>query len=409
MTLKINTDRLLARLATVSRIGQYKTGIHRPTYSPADMEARRWLVEEFRAFGHEAFIDGVGNVVGLGPAAAPRRLLAGSHIESQNRAGRLDGVLGVLYGLELAQTVAEAYGAGGPTVDVMAFADEEGHFHDYLGVRSALDDMTDGERAAVVNIDTGEPLHTALENAGLSGLPRHRIDPSRYLGYLEAHIEQGDYLDTGGLRLGYVLGIVGVWQYNIVFTGEQNHAGTTRMATRKDAAMALMKFGAELDRVMGEAAGPRSVWTPGRIVTLPGAPNVIPERAEMLFQFRDLETERLEAMERALMSLAERHDARGPCAIAVENMSKAPPVPMAPAFIDALERAGETIAPGAGMRMPSAAGHDAQYMARVMPAGMLFVPSIGGVSHHWSEDTKDADIALGFEVFAAAAADILSH
>ncbi|MBN9073426.1 MAG: hydantoinase/carbamoylase family amidase [Rhizobiales bacterium] len=407
MALKINEERLLSRLGAVSRIGKYKTGIHRPTYSPADMEARRWLVEQLGSFGHEAFIDGIGNVVGLGPSA-PRRLLAGSHIESQNHAGRLDGVLGVLYGLELAQTLAETYGAGGPAVDVMAFADEEGHFHDYLGVRSALDDMTDAERAAVVNIDTGEPLQAALEKAGLAGLPRYRIDPSRYAGYIEAHIEQGDYLDSGGLRLGYVLGIVGVWQYNIVFSGQQNHAGTTRMVTRKDAAMALMKFGAELDRVMGEAAGPRSVWTPGRIVTMPGAPNVIPERAEMLFQFRDLETSRLEAMERALLELAGRHDALGPCSIVVENMSKAPPVPMAPAIVDSFERAGERLAPGAGMRMPSAAGHDAQYVARVMPAGMLFVPSIGGISHHWSEDTRDEDIVLGFRVYAEAADAILA-
>ncbi len=405
---RINAERLLRRLAEVSEIGKYRTGIHRPTYSDDDMTARRWLVRELGDIGHQAFIDGVGNVVGRSRASR-QRLLMGSHIESQNQAGRLDGVLGVLYGLEIATAFSEAYGSENVPVDVMAFADEEGHYLDYLGVRSAIGDLPPEELAEVANVHNGRPLAEALSHAGIAGVARHRIRPEDYIGYLEGHIEQGDYLDSGGLRLGYVTGIVGTWQYNMVVVGKQNHAGTTRMETRRDAVTSLIKFGYDLDGAIALSAGPKSVWTPARIITDPGAPSVVAGRAEMYFQFRDGDFTTMKRMEAALQDVVDRHNRQGPCSIEVQVMSKADPIGMEPTFTDCLATAGERHAPGAGMRMPSAAGHDAQYMAKIMPAAMLFVPSIAGVSHHWSENTKDEDIVIGCQVMADAAYDIITQ
>ncbi|MCC2664646.1 MAG: Zn-dependent hydrolase, partial [Geminicoccaceae bacterium] len=247
----------------------------------------------------------------------------------------------------------------------------------------------------------------ALERAGYAGRPRAQIEPARYEGFLEAHIEQGDYLESSGLRVGIVTSIVAIWQYRIVFEGAQNHAGTTRMAVRKDAGLALVRLAAALDQRFPEVAGERTVWTTGRITLDPGAPSIIPGRAEMLFQFRDVDPDRLARLERALEELVAEADAAGPCRCRLEALSRSVPKLMDGRFQDALEQAAERHAPGAHMRMPSAAGHDAQILAQRVPAGMLFVPSIGGISHHWSENTADADIALGCQVMATAAATIL--
>jgi N-carbamoyl-L-amino-acid hydrolase len=149
------------------------------------------------------------------------------------------------------------------------------------------------------------------------------------------------------------------------------------------------------------------VWTVGRITLEPGAPSIIPGRAEMLFQFRDADPDCLTFLERTLEQLVAAEDATGPCRCRLEVMSRSAPKVMDPRFQDALEAAAQRHAPGAYTRMPSAAGHDAQILAQRMPAGMLFVPSIGGISHHWREDTSEDDIALGCQVMATAAVTIL--
>ena len=212
-------------------------------------------------------------------------------------------------------------------------------------------------------------------------------------------MEQGDYLDQAGQRIGVVTGIVGSWQYRVIAHGQQNHAGTTRMAARKDAGLALAKLIVAIDQHFPGVAGPRSVWTVGRITLEPGAPSVIPGRAELAFQFRDVDGEVLQRMGAAFDDLVAEAD-RGPCAVEATRLSQTRPALMASAFQSALEVAAECHAPALHTRMASAAGHDAQILARAMPAAMLFVPSIGGISHHWSEDTRDDDIVLGCQVFA---------
>ena len=398
---KIDGDRLLADARRLAEFGKYKTGVHRPTYSPQDMEARRWLVGRLESAGLAASIDGIGNILAR-PNKPGARLLIGSHSESQNHAGWLDGALGVVYGLEIARAFSEDPASADFPIEVAAWADEEGHFGNFLGSRSFIGDLQESEIDRARDRE-GVPLRVALERAGLAGRPRERIVPPDYIGYLEAHIEQGDYLDRAALHLGIVTGIVGIWQYRLVFTGEQNHAGTTRMAARKDAGVALVDLCAAIKARFAEIAGPRSVWTTGSIRLDPGAPSIVPGGAEMQFQVRDVETAQLQRFEDALAELVVEADRAGPCKVALESAWKVDPVLMSATFQDALRRAAERWSPGGAMAMPSAAGHDAQILARKIPASMLFVPSISGVSHHWTEDTKEEDIVLGCQVLADAA------
>src|SRR5215468_9328340 len=399
----IDGQRVVADLKRLADFGRYKTGVHRPTYSPVDVESRQWLAERLREAGLDPVIDGIGNVIGRYPSAG-RRLLVGSHSETQPYGGWLDGSLGVIYGLELARAFAGDPACG---IDVAAWADEEGHYGNFLGSRSFTDALSEEEIDRTRGRDNGTPLREALERAGLAGRPRERVNPSRYVGYLEAHIEQGDTLDTSGLRIGVVETIVGIWNYRVVLTGEQNHAGTTRMVRRKDAGVAMVRLATRIHERFPEIAGPRTVWTIGRMLIEPNAPSVVPGRAEMQVQFRDADIDRLATFEKELYALVHETDRAGPCACEIEAIARTEPRPMDPRFQEQIEAAAGEHAPGKHMRLPSAAGHDAAVLSYRMPSAMMFIPSLRGISHHWSEDTKEEDIMLGAQVFADAAERIL--
>lgn len=403
---KIDPDRVVGDLRRLAEFGKYKTGVHRPTYSSDDMAARHWLAGRMADAGLKPEIDGIGNIIGRGEGRGPC-ILAGSHSESQNYAGWLDGPLGVIYGLEAARAIGADPAFAGAVVDVGSWADEEGHFGHFMGSRSFCGELTEADIDSAVDRTRGTKMRDALANAGLTGRPRAQLDPKRYIAYLEAHIEQGDWLEANGLQIGVVTSIVGIWQFQVNFVGAQNHAGTTRMAIRKDAGVALTKLCCEIERRFPEIAGPRSVWTTGRITLEPGAPSIIPGRAEMLFQIRDADPETLLRMERTLFELASAADEAGPCHVSVEALRKSTPAMMNERVQAAIETAAERHAPGRHTRMPSGAGHDAQIFSSYVPAGMLFVPSIGGISHHWSEDTKEEDIITGAQVFTDAAAELL--
>jgi beta-ureidopropionase / N-carbamoyl-L-amino-acid hydrolase len=400
---EIVAERLLQDLRDLSRIGEYKTGVHRPTLSPADREARAWLRSRLIDAGLDARIDGIGNV--LGYCAAPKRVLVGSHIESQPYAGRLDGALGVLYGIELARAFRDMGQDIG--VDVGAWFDEEGYYGTKLGSRSFCDQLTPDELSRCRHRDDGTPLVDALRDAGLADLPREKIDVSRYAAYCEAHIEQGDWLDMNKLSIGVVTGIVGTWIFRIKATGVQNHAGSTRMAVRKDAGLALCRLAVAINDELPEVAGERSVWTTGRLQMFPGVYTIIPGLAKMDFQFRDVDPDVLQRMHDRVDAIINRLNAAGPCQIEY-TIEKGPPAPMARHLQDKMAVAAEALAPGRSTRMPSASGHDATIFSFVLPAAMLFVPSIGGVSHHFDEDTKPEDIVLGCRVFAKTVESVLS-
>jgi len=348
---RIDGGRVVADLKRLADFGRYKTGVHRPTYSPVDVESRHWLVGKLR------------------DATDP--------------------------------------GCAGLGIDVAAWADEEGHYQSFLGSHSFTGVLSEEQIDRVQGRDDGTPLREALQRAGFAGRPRERVEPGRYVGYLEAHIEQGDTLDTTGLRIGVVEAIVGIWNYLVRLEGEQNHAGTTRMVRRKDAGVAMVRLATRIHDAFPEIAGPRTVWTIGRMLIEPNAPSVIPGHAEMQVQFRDADPERLALFEKTLHELVGEADRAGPCRVAVEPMTHSEPRPMDPGFQAQIEAAAERHAPGMHMRLPSAAGHDAAVLSYRMPAGMMFIPSLGGISHHWSEDSKEDDIVLGAQVFADAATRIL--
>jgi N-carbamoyl-L-amino-acid hydrolase len=397
---RIDTERFLRDLNELRQIGAYKTGVHRPTFSPQDMESRRWLMERLSECGLEASIDGIGNVYGRHKGPGPH-LLVGSHIESQNQAGWLDGALGVMSAVALAR-------AGLP-VDVCAFADEEGHFEGgFLGSRSIIGELSEEEIDRSRSRNDGQPLREALADAGLAGKPRMQLEPGRHKGFFEMHIEQGTNLESKGLRVGVVTGIVAIWQWLIRFEGQQDHAGGTSMAERKDAGLSAVRLLAAIDEEFPRICGERSTWTTGRISLDPGAPSIIPGTAEVLFQFRDVSVPVLERMEATLRALVQENNRREKCPASLMQKSRATPAICDPAMMAALEAAAEEEAPGAWQRMPSGAGHDAQYIAKRMPAAMLFTPSIGGISHHWAEDTKEEDLALCCQVLGNAAARYLA-
>ena len=397
---KADGARVLADLTTLRGIGAHKTGVHKPTFSEPHMRSLQWLVQRLPEAGLSGEIDGIGNVIGTSTKPGSK-LLAGSHLESQNFAGWLDGPLGVVYALEAARVINPDPGVNG-AVEVASWCDEEGHFGSFLGSRSYVGGVTEGDIDAARDRSSGRSMRDALRDAGLAGRPRRQAGRGRHIGYLEAHIEQGETLERGGLAIGVVTSIVGIWQYRISFSGEQNHAGTTRMAVRRDAGLALARFCVEIDDRFPGLSGPRTVWTTGRITLDPGAPSIIPGNAEMLFQIRDEDPAVIERLENLLRSMAADVSAQGRCGVVVERIRTGVPATMDAAFQDAIEAASREIAGGRSIRMPSGAGHDAQVLATIMPAGMLFVPSIGGISHHWNENTADADIVTGAEVFVEA-------
>jgi N-carbamoyl-L-amino-acid hydrolase len=405
--LQADGARVLADLNALRDIGTYKTGVHKPTFSEPHMRSLEWLAQRLPEAGLAVTIDGIGNVLGTTTKPGPR-LLAGSHLESQNFAGWLDGPLGVVYALEAARVLNPAPNVDG-AVEVAAWCDEEGHFGNFLGSRSYVGNVTEADIDVARDRSNGRAMREALRDVGLAGRARVTAERGRHIGYIEAHIEQGERLESGGLGIGVVTSIVGIWQYRLTFTGEQNHAGTTRMDVRKDAGLALARFCVAIDDRFPGVCGPRTVWTTGRITLDPGAPSIIPGRAEMLFQMRDDDPDVIGRLEDLLEDMAAEFSAQGRCGVTVERLRTGAPAVMDAAFQHAIEAASLAFAGGRSIRMPSGAGHDAQVLATIMPAGMLFVPSIGGISHHWKENTDDADIVTGARVFVDACRRLLSE
>jgi N-carbamoyl-L-amino-acid hydrolase len=404
--IRINADRLLRDLKELRKFGASGPGVVRPALSPTDVQSRHWLAERMEQAGLAACIDGIGTVLGRSRQAG-KAVLIGSHTDTQPTGGWLDGTLGVVYGLEIARAAAESNAVAAIAVDVAAWSDEEGEFSSHLGSRAfSGEDMA--PTLAEARNRQGRSLAEALATAGLTDHPLTRLEPGRHVAYLEPHIEQGGRLEAAERRIGVVTSIVGIREYKVCFVGQQNHAGTTPMAIRKDAVAGLLSFAAALNGVFTRLAeGHDTVWNIGRIAVSPGAPSVVPGRAELLLQFRDTDTRQLRRLERALADLVEEAN-RGPIGVAMEMIDQpVEPAEMDVRIIDCIASAAELLAPNQWIRMPSGACHDAQILAPHLPAGMLFIPSIGGISHDPAEDTSEDDIVLGCRVAAEAVCNIL--
>ncbi len=404
---QINDVRLLSDLRHLRSIGAMENGVVRPAFSEADMAARCWLKSKFEEAHLKSTIDGVGNVIGESSNAG-KVLLLGSHSDTQPTGGWLDGALGVIYGLEVARALAEDPATQHLAVDVVALQDEESRFCGCLGSHSLCGSLSPEMESAAVDRD-GIVLADVLRQAGLTDIPRVRLDPDRYVGFLEAHIEQGPYLEVNKLQIGIVNSIVGLGERHFTFQGEQNHAGTTMMTLRKDAATALFAFANAINEEFPKIAGPRTVWTMGRVGIYPGAASIVPGYAELELQYRDPSETVLDALEALIERLAKEVSSRGGAVVRSESSrERIVPVEMDKILCSNLQSAAEQHAPGRWTEMPSGAYHDAGVIATILPAAMLFIPSIGGISHDFAENSHDVDIVLGCQVLADATTAILS-
>ncbi|MDP6692133.1 MAG: hydantoinase/carbamoylase family amidase [Alphaproteobacteria bacterium] len=405
---KINGDRLLEDLRALRAMGATGTGVVRPAYSEMDMAARRWLAGRYEEAGLQATIDGVGNVLGCSNKPGPA-LLIGSHSDTQPTGGWLDGALGVIYGLEVVRALAEDPATEDMAVDAISWQDEESRFYGCLGSRSYCGQFGAEAEAGLADKD-GVALADALAQAGLTDVPRLSSTGHGYVGFLEAHIEQGPHLEADALAIGIVESIVGLGGMVFAFTGQQNHAGTTMMAGRRDAATALYALANAINKEFPKVAGERSVWTMGRVLLQPGAPSIVPGYAELELQYRDVDPAILDRFEAVAHRLVEDINSRGGATVeAKPSRVRIAPAHMDQGFRGHLAKAAEANAPGKWTDMPSGAFHDAGVVCTVMPCAMLFIPSIGGISHDFAEDSHDDDIVLGCQVLADGAASILAE
>jgi len=402
----IAPERLLADLRTLRSIGAQGKGVVRPAFSAKDMEARRWLASQLEAAGLEASIDGVGNVLGRSRNAG-KALLLGSHSDTQPTGGWLDGALGVVYALEVARALAADKATAALPVDVVSFQDEEARFVGCLGSRSLTGALTPEMEEGAADKD-GVRMADALRAAGLEGVPRARLQRERYRGFVEAHIEQGPTLEDTGKRIGVVTAIVGLRGIRFTFRGQQNHAGTTMMKTRRDASAALYELAHRINTEFPKAAAERTVWTMGRLRVEPNATSIVPGYADLDLQFRDAADAPLDALQKIALRIAAEMNARGGVRIeATPSRAPIPPTEMDTGLQRHIEAAAERHAPGHWMRMPSGAFHDAGIVSALLPSAMLFIPSIGGISHDFAEDSRDEDIVLGCQVLADAVESVL--
>ena len=397
--MKIDAERFLGDLRTLAGFGAAGVGkgVVRPAYSEADVAARRWLAGRMAEAGLTPQVDGYGNLFGLAPGEGPS-LLVGSHSDSQPEGGWLDGALGVIAGLEVARAAVEA---GGPRVSVVSFQDEEGRFGGLTG--SAIwsgalpPDEADARRDAG-GVSMGDARAVFADMAG------PMVPPERFSAYLEMHIEQGPVLDGTGEKAGVVTAIVGARELAVTMRGRQNHAGTTPMRLRRDAFRGLAGFAAGLDAVLAPLVTPDTVWTIGRVSVAPGASSIVPGEARFSVQWRDASEARLAEMEPAIRAALDAAAGAHGLELEVRKVWEMAPTGMTPHLADALAASAEAEVPGRWRRMPSGALHDAANVARVLPRAMLFVPSIGGISHAFDEDTADDDLVAGLRVLAGAVA-----
>lgn len=394
----IRPDRLIGDMRALAEIGKYQTGVHRPAFSAEDIAAREWLRGKLIEAGLTAEIDGVGNLYGR-MKGVEKAVIVGSHSDTVPYGGWLDGALGVIYGLEVARCIAES-GAGKLGVDVVSFQDEEGSYLGLMGSRLFCGEDVAKEMAAAIGAD-GKSLQSAIDETGLGGRPLVHLDPARHVAFLEAHIEQGPRLESSGIKVGVVSAIVGIKTFRVTFHGQANHAGTTPMNMRHDAGAAALVFGADLQEKMRAVAGPDSVWNVGAARFAPGAANIVPADAELTLQMRDTSADILAKLEAAMRAAAQAAAEQYKVTVDIVSVMQTAPSLMDPNLAGQIERAAEELGIS-HVTLPSGAGHDAMIMARHLPAAMLFVPSIGGRSHHVSEDTSEADIVMGAEVMLRA-------
>lgn len=404
--MQVNAARLREDLERLGEFGREPGGgISRPAFSPADIAARRWFADRAAEAGLPVAIDAVQNVIVGGPSDQPA-VWSGSHLDSVPNGGMFDGAIGAIAALECQRRIHEEEVPLARPVRTVAFADEEGAFHGYLGSKALVHGFSGEELGFMSNRD-GQYLVEALREAGSdpSTVTGVRLRPGEVHCFLELHIEQGPVLEATGTVIGVVTDIVSVNRCEIRYDGRAGHAGTTPMNLRRDA---LSGAAALLDRLpeLPEAAGRAdAVVTCGRLSVLPGVENVIPATAIVHLDFRDVTTEGAGRLEEEIIHEAQACAARHGLEVEYRRGSGS-------AAVHLDEELSQTIETAAGRlglstrRLPSGGGHDTQVMAALAPAGMIFVRSHKGLSHSPSEYTAWEDIEHGANVLLATLLDV---
>ena len=391
----INAERLLADLHHLRSFGASGVGkgVVRPAYSAPDIAARRWLAARFAEAGLRVQVDEMGNLFGLSEGPS---LLMGSHSDSQPEGGWLDGALGVIAALEVARRSHEV---GGPAISVVSFQDEEGRFGVTTGSAVWSGHLALADADLLID-HAGVTLAEARK--AVAAMVTGRVDAAQFSGFIELHIEQGPTLDQSGEQIGIVTDIVGIRDMKVTFEGQQNHAGTTPMHLRKDAFQAVSAFNTLLNDRLRNVVTPRTVWTIGHVSLHPNASSIVPGKAVFSMQWRDGDADRLAWMEQIIRETAHEIARERGMALEFGPLLGLEPVAMDARLRQALADAAQKVAPGKWRDMPSGALHDATNVSQLMPVAMLFVPSIGGISHAFQEDTDEADLVAGVSVLAQA-------
>jgi N-carbamoyl-L-amino-acid hydrolase len=392
-TVRVNGQRIMDHLFALAEFGKNpQGGVSRVAYSDADKQGREYVLGLMRAAKLDVSIDAAGNLIGR-RAGSGLPLLIGSHIDSVPEGGNYDGVVGSLGAIEVAQTLAENNVSLRHPLEVVIFQNEEGGL---IGSRAMDGELTEKELDLVSR--SGKTIRDGIKFIGgdVTRLAEVRRQRGDIAGYLELHIEQGGTLESEKIDIGVVEGIVGINWWDVTVTGFANHAGTTAMNNRQDALLAAAKFIEAVNRVVTSVPG-RQVGTVGRINALPGAPNVIPGKVVLSLELRDLDAPKINTLFERIKAEAEKIAADSRTTFEFKEINVNIPAPTDPrirALIsDSARELGLTT-----KALPSGAGHDAQDMARLGPVGMIFVPSIGGISHSPREFSRPADIANGANV-----------
>jgi beta-ureidopropionase / N-carbamoyl-L-amino-acid hydrolase len=397
---RIKGTRLNDNLAALSQFGRNpQGGVTRLAYSDADKQAREFLIDLMRQARLEPTIDAAGNIIGRRAGSQPQLppLLFGSHSDSVPEGGNYDGPVGTLGAIEVAHTLTDANVTTRHPLEVVIWQNEEGGL---IGSRAVSGDLTERELDNVAR--SGKTIREGIAFIGgdPTKLPSVRRPRGSIAAYLELHIEQSSILHEENIDIGVVEGIVGINWWDVTIEGFSNHAGTTPMNRRRDAMLSAAKFIQAVNRVVTSVPG-RQVGTVGRIQALPGAPNVIPGSVTVSLELRDLDAAKIamvyEGIRVEAEAIAKEHDTP----FTFRETNAITPEPSDPRVRRVIEESAKALRLTTKV-VPSGAGHDAQEMARIGPVGMIFVPSVDGISHSPREFSSPEDIENGTNVLMGA-------
>jgi beta-ureidopropionase / N-carbamoyl-L-amino-acid hydrolase len=391
----INIKRLCARIDELAQIGRVEgtQGVCRLAFTEADQQARDYIITQMKGLGLRVAVDRIGNVFGTRPGQADLpAVMTGSHIDSVRTGGRLDGALGVLAGLEVVEALNENAIMTRRPLTVAVFSNEEGaRFQpDMMGSLVFQGDLDLQAALDTVGID-GISVRESLARIGMTGAADTR-DMAVY-GFVELHIEQGPVLETLGRTIGIVEGVQGISWTQFVVEGTSNHAGTTPMNMRTDAGHVATRI-ATFARALAGELGPAQLATVGALTLYPNLVNVVPSRATITVDLRNTDDASLSEAEARLSEFAGKAAAQEGASLRQTRLARFAPVSFARHIMEKVEQSAAKRHLST-LRMPSGAGHDAQILARMCPSGMIFVPSVGGLSHNVNEFTNERDLDAG--------------